>query len=183
MRYARLKHKHWTMREWRCCNHVWQLLLSRLYPERETWQPICPTCGGTMADYTITFDGGSRNNGSPDALGYGSYKVSTAIGRSEIIRLTFPAGTTNNEAEYKSLIAALEDLMGRIQRANRPVGEFTLQVRGDSALVVNQVQGTWQTKKEHLRPLRDRAQAIIALFKQVEFVWQPREDSVQVLGH
>ena len=77
----------------------------------------------------------------------------------------------------------MEDLIGRIQCANRPVGEFTLQIRGDSALVLNQVQGTWKTKKEHLRPLRDRAQAIIALFKEVEFVWQPREKSVEVLGH
>ena len=136
-----------------------------------------------MTDYTITFDGGSKNNGSPDAEGYGSYKISTATGRAEIIRLTFPAGTTNNEAEYKSLIAALEDLIGRIQRANRPVGEFTLEIRGDSALVLNQVQGTWKTKKEHLRPLRDRAQAIIALFKEVQLVWQPREESVDVLGH
>jgi ribonuclease HI len=134
-------------------------------------------------DYTITFDGGSRNNGSPDAEGYGSYEISTATGRTEIIRLTFPAGTTNNEAEYKSLIASLEDLVGRIQRANRAVGGFTLELRGDSALVLNQVQGTWKTKKEHLRPLRDRAQALIALFKSLEFVWQPREESVQVLGH
>jgi ribonuclease HI len=63
------------------------------------------------------------------------------------------------------------------------VGEFTLEIRGDSALVLNQVQGTWKTKKGHLRPLRDRAQAIIALFKEVEFVWQPREESVEVLGH
>jgi ribonuclease HI len=134
-------------------------------------------------DYTITFDGGSRNNGSAKSEAYGSYKISTATGRTEIIRLTFPAGATNNEAEYKSLIAALEDLIGRIQRANRPVGEFSLEIRGDSALVLNQVQGTWKTKKEHLRPLRDRAQALLALFKEVEFVWQPREESVEVLGH
>ena len=133
-------------------------------------------------DYLIIFDGGSRNNGSPNSEAYGSYQLSVA-GKQEIKRLHFPSGTTSNEAEYKSLIAALEDLIGRIQRANRPVGEFTLEIRGDSALVLNQVQGTWETKKEHLRPLRDRAQAIIALFKEVEFVWQPREESVQVLGH
>ena len=133
-------------------------------------------------DYTIIFDGGSRNNGSPNSEGYGSYQLSVT-GKQETKRLQFPTGTTNNEAEYRSLIAALEDLIGRIQHANRPVAEFTLEIRGDSALVINQVQGTWQTKKEHLRPLRDRAQAIIALFKEVEFVWQPREESVEVLGH
>jgi hypothetical protein len=41
----------------------------------------------------------------------------------------------------------------------------------------------WKTKQEYLRPLRDRAQAIIALFKSVKFVWQPREKSAEVLGH
>jgi ribonuclease HI len=134
-------------------------------------------------DYLIIFDGGSRNNGSPDAEAYGSYQITTATGRSEIKRVQFSTGTTNNEAEYQSLIAALEDLMGRIERANRAVGRYTLEIRGDSALVLNQVQGTWKTKQQHLRPLRDRAQAIIALFKHVEFVWQPREKSVEVLGH
>ena len=109
-------------------------------------------------DYLIIFDGGSKNNGSPNSQAYGSYQLSVA-GKQDTKRLQFPTGTTNNEAEYKSLIAALEDLIGRIQRANRPVGEYTLEIRGDSALVINQVQGTWQTKKEHLRPLRDRAQA------------------------
>jgi ribonuclease HI len=133
-------------------------------------------------DYIITFDGGSRNNGSPNAEAYGSYQLSVT-GKQDTKRLQFPTGTTSNEAEYKSLISALEDLIGRIQRANRAVGEFTLEIRGDSALVLNQVQGTWKTKKGHLRPLRDRAQAIIALFKEVEFVWQPREESVDVLGH
>jgi ribonuclease HI len=133
-------------------------------------------------DYQIIFDGGSRNNGSPNSEGYGSYQLSVT-GKQETKRLRFPAGTTSNEAEYKSLIAALEDLIGRIQRANRPVGEYTLEIRGDSALVLNQVQGTWQTKKQHLRPLRDRAQAVVALFKEVEFVWHPREESMKVLGH
>jgi ribonuclease HI len=81
------------------------------------------------------------------------------------------------------LVAALEDLIGRIERANRAACQYTLEIRGDSALVLNQVQGTWKTSQEHLRPLRDRAHAIIALFKSVEFVGWPREKSVEALGH
>ncbi len=49
-------------------------------------------------------------------------------------------------------------------------------------MVINQVQGMWKAKQDHLRPLRNRAQQIIVLFKQVEFVRQPREKSVEVLG-
>jgi ribonuclease HI len=56
-----------------------------------------------------------------------------------IKRLQFSTGTTNNEAEYKSLIAALEDLIGCSERANRAVGQYRLEIRGDSALVLNQV--------------------------------------------
>lgn len=33
------------MREWRCHTHVWQLLLSRRFPERAAFVPRCPTCG------------------------------------------------------------------------------------------------------------------------------------------
>jgi ribonuclease HI len=132
-------------------------------------------------DYLIIFDGGSKRNGAPDAEAYGSYQLSVA-GKQEIKRLQFPSGT-NNEAEYKALIGALEDLITGIHKANRFAGEFTLEIWGDSVLVINQVQGTWRTKQEHLHPLRDRAQAITARFKQVEFVWQPREESVRVLGH
>ncbi len=70
----------------------------------------------------------------------------TQPGRSEIKRFQFTSGTTNNEAEYKSLITALEDLMGRIERATRAAGQYTLEIWGDSALVLNQVQGTWKTR-------------------------------------
>ena len=31
--------------EWRCCNYVWQLLISRKFTNREEWKPICPICG------------------------------------------------------------------------------------------------------------------------------------------
>lgn len=39
------KFQKWPLREWRCCGHLWQLLLSPRYPERYRWFPICPRCG------------------------------------------------------------------------------------------------------------------------------------------
>jgi ribonuclease HI len=81
-------------------------------------------------DYLIIFDGGSRNNGSPDAEAYGSYHIKTAAGRGEIKRIQFWKGTTNNETEYKSLIVALRELMGRSERANRAVSQYTMEIRG-----------------------------------------------------
>jgi len=33
-----------TVKEWRCCNHLWQLLLSRNQGSRNNWKPVCPDC-------------------------------------------------------------------------------------------------------------------------------------------
>jgi ribonuclease HI len=57
-------------------------------------------------------DGGSRHNGSPNAEAYGSYQLAMT-GKQETKCLQFSRGT-NNEVEYMALIAALEDLTGRI---------------------------------------------------------------------
>jgi hypothetical protein len=44
MEVMTIRHKHWFMRIWKCCGHTWELLLSKRYPERWTWTPICPDC-------------------------------------------------------------------------------------------------------------------------------------------
>lgn len=75
-------------------------------------------------------------------------------------------GTTNNEAEYAAIIAALE--VARAERVAAP------QFRSDSQLCVNQINGRWQVKEERLRPLRERA---ARLLKEVggRIEWVPRE--------
>jgi ribonuclease HI len=62
-------------------------------------------------------------------------------------------GTTNNEAEYAAIIAALE-----LARAD---GLRGVRVRSDSQLCVNQINGLWQVKEERLRPLRERAARLL----------------------
>ena len=32
-------------KQWECCDNIWQLMISKLYPDRFTWNPTCPTCG------------------------------------------------------------------------------------------------------------------------------------------
>lgn len=39
------KFKFWVLKEWSCCDYLWQLLLSKKYPERYSWKPTCPNCG------------------------------------------------------------------------------------------------------------------------------------------
>jgi len=94
-------------------------------------------------DYVIIFDGGSRGNPGP---GYGSYIIRTRKGQEARRRLEFEETMTNNEAEYRTLIAALEDLIGRIERTGKDPSAFTLEIRGDSQLVLAQLQGTFRVR-------------------------------------
>lgn len=32
-------------REWECCGRKWELMMSKLYPKRYDFKPICPKCG------------------------------------------------------------------------------------------------------------------------------------------
>jgi ribonuclease HI len=133
------------------------------------------------ANYTLIFDGGSQGNPGP---GYGSYALMHARdGKQSIVRLDFGRQMTNNEAEYETLIAGLRGLTERIEAAGRSPVEFTLEIRGDSALVIHQVEGTWQAKDNRMRALRNQARELLAHFMGHRMVLQSREESVRVLGH
>jgi ribonuclease HI len=132
-------------------------------------------------DYVLVFDGGSKGN---PGWGYGSYAITRVKdGAQRLERLQFGDGYTNNEAEYDSLIAALQDLLSRIEQAGRQPQEFSLEVRGDSALVINQLRGKWKAKDPRMRERRDRCQPLLQRFGSVVLKAQPREESVRVLGH
>lgn len=133
------------------------------------------------ADYTIIFDGGSQGNPGP---GYGSYAlVRERDGKRRLVRLDFGRQMTNNEAEYEALIAGLQGLIERIEAAGRSPGDFTVEVRGDSALVMHQVEGTWKAKDDRMRLLRNRVRELLARFKAHRLVLQGREETVGALGH
>jgi ribonuclease HI len=133
------------------------------------------------ADYVITFDGGSQGNPGP---GYGSYALTRAQdGKQDLVRLDFGRTMTNNEAEYEALIASLQGLIERIEAASRAPGDFTVEVRGDSSLVIRQVESVWKTKDDRMRLLRNRCRELLRRFKGHRLVLQGREESVRTLGH
>jgi ribonuclease HI len=90
---------------------------------------------------------------------------------------------TNNEAEYEALIGGLQGLIERIELADRSPEDFSLEIRGDSKLVLNQVKGTWKAKDGRMHLLRNRARELLAHFKASQLIHQDREESVRVLGH
>ncbi len=134
-----------------------------------------------MTDYTIIFDGGSRGN---PGQGYGSYALRrNSDGKLRKRRLRFGDQVTSNQAEYQALVAALEDLIATIKKAGRSPHDFSVEIRGDSKLILYQLDGTWKTKSLNLMPLRDRVEELMAHLGSTELIWQRRNESVKILGH
>jgi ribonuclease HI len=132
-------------------------------------------------DYSLVFDGGSKGN---PGWGYGSYAITRVKdGARRLERLDLGDGYTNNEAEYDTLIAALRDLIGRIEAAHRDPAEFSLEVRGDSTLVINQLLGRWKAREPRMRERVERCLPLLARFGSFELTHHPREESVRALGH
>jgi ribonuclease HI len=132
-------------------------------------------------DYIIYFDGGSKGN---PGEGYGSYLLVDAARQvKRLERVEFGNGVTNNEAEYRTLEAALTDLRLMVQANGEKPTEHTLLVMGDSMLIVKQVQEKWCCRNERLMKLRDTIQAALFHFGNWQIAWQPRDVSVAILGH
>jgi len=133
------------------------------------------------ADFALVFDGGSRGN---PGIGYGSYLIVRRVDGAEKRRhLEFGSGVTNNEAEYDTLIVALEDLTAWIADLGLESSRTAVDVCGDSQLVLRQVGDQWRARDARMAERRDRVKTILSGFGRVCLIEQPREESVRLLGH
>jgi ribonuclease HI len=113
---------------------------------------------------TANVDGGARGN--PGPAGYGAIIVD-ASGH-VLAELFGGIGiSTNNIAEYRGLLAALQWALDH--------GHTTVHVRSDSLLVVQQMLGNYKVKHEGLIPLYRQARQLAARIGQVTFEHVPRE--------
>ncbi len=124
----------------------------------------------------VMFDGGADPN---PGQGYGSYRLIVNGSARSIKRVTFPGRITNNEAEYNTLIAALEDIHAHSRDLNRTA----VEIKGDSSLVINQINGTWKAKDPRMAALRNRALLLLNPLGRWSATWHDRSNSVRVLGH
>jgi len=131
------------------------------------------------ADYVILFDGGSEGNPGP---GYGSYVLLTKDGRRRIRRFEY-GKVTSNEAEYETLIRALSELISTIEESGKSPAEFTVEIRGDSALVVNQVLGSWKAREPRMKLKRNEVRRLLGRFKNYRLIKVPRSEVSELLGH
>lgn len=130
--------------------------------------------------YDLIFDGGSIGNPGP---AYGSYQIRRGGGKArKPIRLDLGQGT-NNEAEYHTLIRALQDLLDELNQDGIDPASVELVVYGDSQLVIRQLQGQWKAKNIRMRALRDRVLSLGKALGSVEYQHQARWRSVAALGH
>ena len=115
----------------------------------------------------VEADGGSRGNPGPAGFGCAVWSGdhSTLLAEhGESIGVT-----TNNVAEYRGLIAGLEQA--------RRLGADDVAVRMDSKLVVEQMAGRWKVKHPAMAELHQQARDLASGFTSVGFAWIPREQN------
>lgn len=129
----------------------------------------------------VVFDGGAIGN--PGA-GYGSYAVSGAVATPAPVRIKFPGNrTTNNQAEYRTLIAALEWVFAAAEQQHIVSNRLALEIYSDSQLVVEQVNGRWKIRKADLLPRVNEVRTLLQRAGEWSLTWHPRSESVRILGH
>lgn len=109
--------------------------------------------------HTLFFDGCSKGN--PGRAGAGAV-IYDASGNEVFAESVFAGySTTNNEAEYTGLILGLN--------AALKCGIAELQVRGDSQLVIRQMQGKYRVNSPKLAPLHQCAITLASKFVKIEY--------------
>jgi len=76
---------------------------------------------------------------------------------------------TNNQAEYRAIIAALE---GAVRLGARQV-----ELNSDSELVVRQINGRYRVKKEALKPLFERVKKLLGSLESCTIRHIPRRQN------
>jgi broad specificity phosphatase PhoE/ribonuclease HI len=115
----------------------------------------------------VEADGGSRGN--PGPAGYGA--VVWTSDRSTVLAESKQAigRATNNVAEYRGLIAGLEEA------AKLHATEVAVSM--DSKLVVEQMSGRWRVKHPDLAELNATARGLASHFERVSYQWIPRAEN------
>jgi hypothetical protein len=77
-------------------------------------------------------------------------------------------GHTISGAESDILIITLQDLLYGVREGWRRTGEFALEVRGDSAQVINELRAEWKAREPRTSAHRDQRFPLQRLLGAVE---------------
>jgi len=79
--------------------------------------------------------------------------------------------TTNNQAEYRALVAALEEAIR--------LGANQVDISLDSQLIVRQISGEYRVRKAALKPLYHRVKQLQGLVKGSTITYIPRQQNIE----
>ena len=121
---------------------------------------------------TIYFDGLCRpkNPGGVATYGYLIYRDGEKIKCGYGV-VGFGPGMTNNVAEYSALKQAAE----WVSRHGR---DDEVVIKGDSQLVIHQMNGTWQIKSATSKKFVPEIRRLLE-GRNIEYIWIPREQNVE----
>jgi ribonuclease HI len=124
-----------------------------------------PANTAPLDEVLLYTDGGSRGNPGEAAV---CHRVLSLIGAVLEERAARIGRATNNQAEYRALIAGLE--------ACARLGARRVACRSDSELVVRQLRGEYRAKDPALRELAGRVRALEEEFAAVAYEHRSRSD-------
>ena len=115
-------------------------------------------------EWLVMVDGAARGN--PGDAGCGAVIVD---GRGAVVKelSRYLGHSTNNVAEYEGLLMGLE--------AALQLGQKRVRVQSDSQLLVRQLEGAYRVKNEKLKPLFQKAVALLRQFERYRILYVPRE--------
>jgi ribonuclease HI len=116
----------------------------------------------------INVDGAARGNPGPSAIG----AVLKDENGKTLGRISRTIGTTtNNQAEYRAIIAALERAIS--------AGARQVTIKSDSELVVRQINGRYKIKNTTLRPLYQQVVRLASSLESFSITSIPREQNAE----
>ena len=138
---------------------------ARLISRGEAKLPAPPSVPG-ISEISIHADGASRGN--PGEAGAG---VVIADERGKTLKewKSYLGLTTNNVAEYRAVLLALEKASA--------LGAERVIINLDSELVVRQLTGEYKVRETHLKPLHQKALELLGTFPNYLLRHVPREEN------
>lgn len=133
----------------------------------------------------VYFDGGCGPTNP--GMKYGSFSVS--LNGVEAFRESrFPLGFgTNNEAEFESLLNALQKVRVQLIAGGLSEESFSIRLYSDSTIVVNRLNGRNRTNRSEpqrrMFALTVRCLEFLKHFASVKVSWYKRENNVARFGH
>ena len=116
----------------------------------------------------IFTDGAARGNPGPASIGV---IIKNEQGKPIVSVSQCIGATTNNQAEYKAIIAALEKAIS--------LGARQADLYSDSELVVRQINGRYRVKKDTLKPLYQQVKQLQNSLEGFTITHIPRQQNTE----